>query len=69
MNQNDDIIKQRVPLFNHFDKDRNPKNGDFHREDDAILDKKPTSLFELKVLMNDNNRRQRNVYSKFNPIT
>ena len=69
MNQNDDILKKRVHISNHFDKDQNLKNGDFHREDDAILDKKPTSLFELKVLMNDNNRRQRNVYSKLNPIT
>ena len=69
MNQNDDVIKQRVPLSNHFHKDQNPKNGDFHREDDAILDKVPASLFELKVLMNNNNRRQRNVYSKLNPIT
>ena len=69
MNQNDDIIKKIVHPSNHFDKDQNPKNGDFYREDDATLDKKPTSLFELKVLMNGNNRRQRNVYSKFNPIT
>ena len=69
MNQNDDVIKKKVPLSNHFDKDQNPKNGNFHREDDAILDKAPASLFELKVLMDNNNRRQRNVYSKLNPIT
>jgi len=56
MNQNDDVIKQRVPLSNHFDKDQNPKNGDFHREDDAILDNAPASLFELKVLMDNNNQ-------------